>query len=72
LTQPIGREDPYPRHDILRGNIVLQKGDQPVAGRKGTSASPPQHGLDSLAGDVASVTGCVAPASAPVLLIGHS
>ena len=31
-----------------------------------------QHGLDSLAGDVASVTGCVARASGPVLLVGHS
>src|SRR5882757_3859373 len=31
-----------------------------------------QHGLDSLEGDVASVTRCVARASGPVLLVGHS
>jgi len=31
-----------------------------------------QHGLDSLEGDVASVTRCIARASGPVLLVGHS
>jgi thioesterase domain-containing protein len=55
----------------LGRRLVLQQGDPPLQA-EGYQVLASQHGLDSLEGDVATVTRTIGRVSGPVLLVGHS